>query len=141
MTVRLISSSDPLSEHASQPRSTQKYPSSFKLTFIFFLSPPPRCQCSYLRDKVALQPRIVRELPAFGARHLLLRHVFREVRGVGRILEELTVAEAGAVHPGDGEVQEPLAAQVAQEQGGGQQLRVGFAVVRLRDARVKHVAD
>lgn len=83
----------------------------------------------------------MRELPALGAGHLLLRHVFREVRGVGRILEEFTAAEAGAVHPGDGEVQVPLAAQVAQEEGGGQQLRVGLAVVRVRDAGVKHVAD
>lgn len=51
------------------------------------------------------------------------------------------MAEAGAVDPGDGEVEVPLPAQVAQEQGRGQQLRVGFAVVRVRDAGVKHVAD
>lgn len=83
----------------------------------------------------------MRELPAFGARHLLLWHVFREVRGVRRILKQFTVAEAGAVHPGDGEVKVSLTAQVAQQEGGGQQLRVGFAVVRVGDAGVKHVAD
>lgn len=96
---------------------------------------------SYLRDKVALQPRFMRELPAFGARHLLFGHVFSDVRDVGGVLEELTVAEAGAVHPGDGEVEVSLARHVAQQEGGGQQLRVRLAVVRVRDPGVKHVAD
>lgn len=51
------------------------------------------------------------------------------------------MAEAAAVDPGDGEVKVSLAAHVAQQEGGGQQLRVGFAVVRVRDAGVKHVTD
>lgn len=95
---------------------------------------------SYLRDKVALQPRFRRELPAFGARHLPFGHVFREVRDVGWILKQFAVAEAGAVYPGDGEVEVSLTRQVAQEEGGGQKLRVGFAVVRVGDSGVKHVA-
>lgn len=96
--------------------------------------------CSYLRDKVALQPRFRRELPAFGARHLPFGHVFREVRDVGWILKQFAVAEADAVYPGDGEVEISLTRQVAQEEGGGQKLRVGFAVVRVGDSGVKHVA-
>lgn len=83
----------------------------------------------------------MRELPAFGARHLLFGHVFSEVRDVGWILKQLTVAEAGAVHPRDGEVEVSLARHVAQEEGGGQQLRVRLAVVRVRDPGVEHVAD
>lgn len=88
---------------------------------------------AHLGDEVALQPRHVRVLPPFGAGHPLPGRTFGEVRGVGRVLEQLAVAEAGAVDPGDGEVEVPLRGEVAREEGGGQQQRVGFTAVRLRD--------
>lgn len=72
-------------------------------------------------------------LPPFGAGHPLPGHIFGEVRGVGRVLKQLTVAEARAVHPGDGEVEVSLSGEVAEEESGGQKQRVGFAVVRVRD--------
>ncbi len=79
-------------------------------------------------------------LPPFGAGHSLPGHIFGEVRGVGRVLKQLAVAEAGAVHPGDGEVEVSLSGEVAEEESGRQELRVGFAVVRVRDQGEKHVA-
>lgn len=87
----------------------------------------------YLSDKVALEPGDMGVLPAFGAGDPLPGHIFGKVRGVGCVLEQFTVAEAGAVHPGDGVVQVPLFGEVTEEEGGGQELRVGFAVVRVRD--------
>ena len=83
----------------------------------------------------------MRVLPAAGARHPLPGRVVREVRGVGRVLEELAVAEAGAVEPGDGEVQVALPGEVAEEEGGGQQAWVRLAVVRVRYQGEEHVAD
>lgn len=80
-------------------------------------------------------------LPSIGARDPLPGHIVGKVRGVGRVLKQLTVAETRAVDPGDGEVQVPLSGEVAEEERGGQQLRVGFAVVRIRDLGVKNVAD
>lgn len=96
---------------------------------------------SYLSDKVAVQPRFMAVLPPSGAGHPLPGHIFREVRGVGGVLEQFAVAEAGAVDPGDGEVEVALPGEVTEEESGGQELRVGLAVVRVRDERVKHVAD
>ena len=51
------------------------------------------------------------------------------------------MAEAGAVHPGDGEVEVALSGEVAEEEGGGQQLRVRLAVVRVRDQGEEDVAE
>lgn len=96
---------------------------------------------SYLSDKVAVQPGFTTVLPPSCAGHPLPGHIFREVRGVGGVLKQFTVAEAGAVHPGDGEVKVALPGEVAEEESGRQELRVGLAVVRVRDEGVKHVAD
>lgn len=74
----------------------------------------------YLSDKVALEPGSVGVLPPFGAGHPHPGHIPGEVRAVGRVPEELTVAEPGAVDPGDGEVQVPLPGEVAEEERGGQ---------------------
>lgn len=80
-------------------------------------------------------------LPPLGAGNPLPGHIFGEVRGVGRVLEEFTVAETGAVHPGDGEVEVALSGEVTEKEGGGKELRVRFAVVRVRDQSVKNVAE
>ena len=50
------------------------------------------------------------------------------------------MAEAAAVHPGDGEVQVPLSGEAAGEESGGEKLRIGFAVIRFRDMSEKDVA-
>lgn len=79
-------------------------------------------------------------LPPSGAGHPLPGHILRKVRSVGWVLKKFTVAQAGAVHPGDGEVEVSLPGEVAEEEGGGQKLRVGLTVVRVRDKSVKNVA-
>lgn len=78
--------------------------------------------------------------PPVGAGHPHSGRIFRKVRGVGRVLKEFTVAQTGAVHPGDGKVQVPLTGEVTEEEGGRQKRRVWFAVVRVRDKSVKQVA-
>lgn len=80
-------------------------------------------------------------LPPYGAGHPLPVHLIRKVRRVSGVLEQLTVAESGAVHPGDGEVQVPLSGEVAGEESGGQELRVRLAVIRVRNKSVKNVAE
>lgn len=59
----------------------------------------------YLSDKVAVQPGRLSVLPAQGAGNPLQWNM---VGGVGRIFKKLTVTEATAVQPGDGEVQVSL---------------------------------
>lgn len=80
-------------------------------------------------------------LPPFGAGHPHPGHIPGEVRAVGRVPEELTVAEPRAVDPGDGEVQVPFPGEVAEEERGGQQQRIRSAVVRVRNQSVEHVAE
>lgn len=79
-------------------------------------------------------------LPPFGTGHPLPRHMFGKLRCVGRILKKFTVAPAGAVHPGDGEVEVSLPGEVTEKEGGGQKLWVGLTVVRVRDKSVKNIA-